>query len=89
MSRNRITFDNKKILLIRGDDHAVGKFIQIFYADKEVDGVKVPEILLDWDEMFKFGMNHIGAVTDDLNSNETLAKKTESFIETLRQKSLN
>jgi hypothetical protein len=77
----RLVGGTTNIDIIRGSDHAVGKFIQI--TDRRYAGT--PEdyqgegYVLDHDA-FGFTINLIGAVESDLNDDTKLIALTESFI---------
>ena len=58
------------VLITTGQDHVVGKFIQIYdkrYAWTEED-LQGEGIVLDWDEVFGFGTNLIEAKVEDLDN---------------------
>lgn len=59
MSRNTLYKDNK-LTLVGGDDHMLGKFLQLF--DKEMEN-ETPEgegLVLDWSELFGLERNYTG-----------------------------
>jgi hypothetical protein len=59
MSRKTIYHDSR-LSVVTGDDHALGKFFQIF--DKEMQD-ETPEgegLVLDWSELFGFETNLTG-----------------------------
>jgi len=59
MSRNTL-YKDKRLLVIGGNDHAVGKFLQMF--DKQMTDA-TPEgegLIYDWSEMFGVETNFTG-----------------------------
>ena len=59
MSRKTV-YQDKRLTVVTGDDHALGKFFQIF--DKELQD-ETPEgegLVLDWSELFGFETNCTG-----------------------------
>ena len=51
MSRNTI-FQNERITVVGGTDHAVGKFLQIFDNQMEFDTPEGEGLVYDWSQMF-------------------------------------
>jgi hypothetical protein len=62
MSRKTI-YKDERFTVVGGDDHAVGKFLQVF--DKELEN-ETPEgegLILDWSELFGMETNLTGEPT--------------------------
>lgn len=59
MSRITVYYDGK-ITVVTGDDHAVGKFFQIFDEDMVYETPEGEGLVFDWSEMFKIKINLTG-----------------------------
>jgi len=57
MSRNKF-YDDGRCTIVRGDDHALGEFLQLF--DEELKDADTEDIVLDWDELFGYSINKTG-----------------------------
>lgn len=83
MSRNAQRHGD--IHIIRGSDHAVGRFVQV--ADGRFAGSDKDEqgegYVMDWDSLFGFSVNLIGATVDDLYNDTKLRKLSDIYAKTL------
>lgn len=59
MSRSTI-FQNERITVVGGTDHAVGKFLQIFDNQMEFDTPEGEGLVYDWSQMFGVETNFTG-----------------------------
>ena len=81
MSRERMPTHNGKIEIVRGSDHVVGNFVQVFderYAGHEDDETG-EGLVFDCDELFGMSVNLIGATMNDVNDDIRLEQLTELF----------
>ena len=59
MSRKTIYHDSR-LNVVTGDDHALGKFYQIFDKKFERESLDGEGLVLDWSERFGFEINYTG-----------------------------
>jgi hypothetical protein len=61
---SRITvYQDRRLTVVTGNDHALGKFHQIFDKDMENETPEGEGIVLDWSELFGFETNLTGYPT--------------------------
>ncbi len=51
-------FNDGRFRIVRGTDHALGEFLQLF--DEEAEDADVDDIVLDWDEFLGYNINKTG-----------------------------
>lgn len=84
MSRHNRYLDEVTVIT-RGFDHALGPFVQVCdgrwaVSPKDIQG---EGFVLDYDKLFGFGINLIGATEDDLLDDKKLKDLTNKFCSTL------
>lgn len=82
MSREIINI-NKNISIAYGNDHAIGKFLDIRdkrYAQSNKDE-QGEGYLVEWCEMFKFAPNLIGITIDEFDNKERIIELCNKFCE--------
>jgi len=63
MSRNLVDL-NENIYIVKGNDHAVGKFVQI--CDKRAEKKLPEDVLLDYDEFLGFSVNFLSVKKEEI-----------------------
>lgn len=59
MSR-KVIYQDERLTAVEGDDHVLGKFIQLYDIDKEEDTPEGEGIIFDWSEKFGVSINLTG-----------------------------
>ena len=59
MSRN-VVYQDKRLELVAGNDHALGKFLQLFDRDMQNETPEGEGLVLDWSEFFGMESNYTG-----------------------------
>jgi hypothetical protein len=63
---SRITVhQDKRFHLVKGDDHALGNFLQLFDREMEDQTPEGEGLVIDWSEFFGMEINLTGIVGDD------------------------
>jgi len=59
MSRNTI-YRSDKLTVVSGDDHVLGKFLQMYDKDMQDETPEQEGLLFDWSELFGIETNRTG-----------------------------
>jgi hypothetical protein len=64
MSR-KITYHDNRLTVVKGNDHIVGKFIQMYDRNMENKTSEGEGLVFDWCEMFGIERNITGCIFDE------------------------
>lgn len=84
MGRSHVNLSTD-VILTTGTDHAVGQFLQLSdqrYSQSSED-IQGEGYVLDWDQLFGFNINLIGAKLEDLKDSAKLLELCNDFAKDL------
>ncbi len=55
-----VEYQDERLTLVKGDDHVVGKFLQLFDKSMENETPEGEGLVLDWSELFGLDVNYTG-----------------------------